>query len=205
MVSQANRHSWSVRCATLLQAFVWHHEVVEADYQPDPSSVTSAAPGQTPGTAPHGCPQPPQCTIPPFHERRLDRRSQLAQTQLLDQAAGTAEYHTPPDLHHMTGLVADFDHLGGAQVFGGHEPRFRLAPHVPTTPGTIDHPDTLEQRGRIGLPSLREKDGELTRARHDLREQRGRLLLRARSEVDPQEQPTPHGSSCMDPLALFGT
>ena len=77
MIGQTYRHGWSARCAPLAQALVRPHKVGEADYEPDLPPVTSAAPGQTPGTTPQGCYQPTQGAIPPFHRGRLDRLPEL--------------------------------------------------------------------------------------------------------------------------------
>src|SRR4029450_4491992 len=60
MVGQTNSHRWGAWRATLAQALVRHHKVVEADHEPDLPPVARTAPGQTPGAAPQGCYQPPQ-------------------------------------------------------------------------------------------------------------------------------------------------
>jgi len=44
MVSQPNGHRWGARPATLSQALVRHHKVVEADYEPALALMASAAP-----------------------------------------------------------------------------------------------------------------------------------------------------------------
>src|SRR4030095_5581736 len=111
MVGQPDGHRWRTLGATLTQALVRHHKVVEADHQPDPAPVTERTPGQTPGAAPQGCDQPPQCPIPAFHESRLDRRAELPETQLLDKATRPTEDHAPADLHDLANWVADLDHL----------------------------------------------------------------------------------------------
>ena len=77
MVSQPDGHRWGARPATLSQALVRHHKVVEADYEPDLALMASAAPRQTPSAPPQGRDQPRQCAIPPFHKGRLDRRPEL--------------------------------------------------------------------------------------------------------------------------------
>jgi hypothetical protein len=59
MVGQPDSHRWRTRRATLAQALVGHHKVVEANHEPDLPPVASAAPGQTPGTAPQGRHQSP--------------------------------------------------------------------------------------------------------------------------------------------------
>ena len=45
MVGQADGHRWGARRATLPQALVRHHKVVEADHKPDLPPVARAAPG----------------------------------------------------------------------------------------------------------------------------------------------------------------
>jgi hypothetical protein len=64
MVGQPNGHRWGARRVPLAQALVRHHKVVEADQEPDPPPLTSAAPGQTPRAAPQGRDEPPQGAIP---------------------------------------------------------------------------------------------------------------------------------------------
>lgn len=131
MVGQSDGHRRCALGATLTQALVRHDKVVEADHQPDPTPVTEMTPGQTSGAAPQGCNEPPQRPIPAFHERRLDRRAELPEAQLLAKATRPPEDHAPADLHDMASRVADLDHLGVEQVLGGDEPGFRLTPHLP--------------------------------------------------------------------------
>ena len=103
----------------------------------------------------------------------------------------------------MARLVADLHDLCIEQVFGGHEPWFWLAAHLPATPRTVHDPHDLEQRGDVGLPPIAEKERELSGPRHNLGDQPRRVLLGTRSEIDPQEEPAPHRQSCMDPFHLF--
>src|SRR5438093_1130343 len=103
----------------------------------------------------------------------------------------------------MARLVADLHDLCIEQVFGGHEPWFGLAAHLPATPRTVHHPHDLEQRGDGGLPPIAEQERELSGPRHHLGDQPRRVLLGTRSEIDPQEEPAPHRQSCMDPFHLF--
>src|SRR4029453_11289410 len=83
MVGQPDGHRRGTPGAPLTQALVWHHKVVEADQQPDTSSMTGSNPRQTAGTATQGRHQSPQGAIPAFHKGGLNRLSELAQTQLL--------------------------------------------------------------------------------------------------------------------------
>jgi hypothetical protein len=112
MVGQTYGHRWGARRAPLAQALVRHHKVVEADHEPDLPPMTSAAPGQTPGAAPQGRDQPPQCAIPPFHKGCLDHLSKLPAAQLLAKTTRAAIHDPPADLHDLASLVADLDHLG---------------------------------------------------------------------------------------------
>ena len=205
MVSQPDGHRWRALGATLAQALVRHPKVVEADHEPDLPAVARVAPGQTPRAAPQGGDEPPQCAIPSFHERCLDRRAELPETQLLDEATRTTEDHAPADLHDMATRVADLDDLGVEQVFGGDEPWFRLAPHLPPPSAAIDDAQHVEQRRAIGFPAIGEKDRHLPHAGDDLGYQRSGLLLRARADVDPEQKPTPHRQGGMDPGHLAWT
>src|SRR5262245_66687906 len=63
MVCQTDGHCRGAWRAALPQAFMGHHEVVEAHHQPKPSLVAGTVPGQTAGAAPQGCDQPSQGTI----------------------------------------------------------------------------------------------------------------------------------------------
>src|SRR5262249_8966 len=56
MVGQTYGHRRGAQRAPLAQALVWHHEVVEADHQPE----ASRAPGQTAGAAPQGSDERPR-------------------------------------------------------------------------------------------------------------------------------------------------
>src|SRR5215831_3198859 len=105
----------------------------------------------------------------------------------------------------MACLVADLHDLRIEQVWGGHKAWFGLAAHLPTTPATIYHPQHLKQRGGIGLPPIRQEEWDRSGARHNLRDQRGRHLLGARADVDPQEKPAAHGQGGMDPRHLAWT
>ena len=77
MVSQPYGHRWGARPATLAEALVRHHKVVEADHEPDLPPMARAAPRQTPSTPPQGRDQPTQGAIPPFHKGRLYRLTEL--------------------------------------------------------------------------------------------------------------------------------
>ncbi len=161
--------------------------------------MASAAPGQTTGTAPQGGHQPPQRAVPPFHECRLDRLSELSEAQLRAKTARAAIHDSPADLHAVAPLVADLDldHLGVEQGWRSYKPRLRLAAHFPTTPRTIHDTHDLEQRRRVGLPSIGETQGKLSGSRDDLRDKSGCRVLRAWSKVDPEQltsspSPTPY-------------
>jgi hypothetical protein len=93
----------------------------------------------------------------------------------------------------MASFVPGLDHLGVEEGLWCHEPGLRLTPHLPTTPGPIHDAHNLEQRRRVGLPPIGETQGKLPGTRDDLRDQRGCRVLGPRSEVDPQEEPAPHG------------
>jgi hypothetical protein len=139
-----------------------HHKVVETDHEPQPSSVAAPAPGQTPGTAAQRRHQAAQGAIPPFHKRGLDRRAELPQTQLLHKAARTAKHDAPVDLRHLSPLVADLDNLGIKEMLGSDQPWFRLTPYLPSPAPTIANAQHLESGGAIGLPAIREKEGEFS-------------------------------------------
>ena len=149
-----------------------------------------------------GCDPPPQRAIPAFHEGRLDRRAELPETQLLDKATRPTEDHAPADLHDMASRGADLDDLGVEQVLGGDEPRTRLPPHLPPPSTTIDDAQHLEQRRARGFPASSEKKGDLPHAGDDLGHQCGGLLLRARSDVDPEPKPAAHCHGGVDPRHL---
>src|SRR5262249_10489547 len=142
---------------------------------------------------------------PAFHEGRLDRRAELAQAQLLTTTAWATEDHAPADLHDMASRVADLDYLGVKQRLRSYQLGLRLAAYFPTTSRTIHDPHDLQQRRRRGLPPIREKEWESLRARDDLCNQRRGRVLGTWSEVDPQEEPTPHGQRGMHPFHLCGT
>jgi hypothetical protein len=182
-----------------------HHEVVETDHEPEPFPVADAAPGQTPGAATQRCHQAAQGAIPPFHKGRLDRRAELPQVQLLDKAAGTTEDHPSADVDDTPGLITHLDDLRVEQVWGGHKAGFGLAAHFPPPLATIHHPQHLEQRGRIGLPPIREEEWDRSGACYHLRDQHGRHLLCAWADVDPQQKPAAHGQRGMDPRHLAWT
>jgi len=205
MVGQTSSHGWGAWRAPLAQALVRHHKVVQADHEPDFPPVARAAPGQTPGTAPQGRDQPTQGAIPAFHEGGLDRRAKLAQAQLLAKTARATADHASADLHDLARRVADLDYLGIKQGRRSHQPGLRLAAHFPTPPPPIHAPHDLQQRRRLGPPSIREPERELPGACDNLRDQRGCRLLSPRSKVDPQEEPTAHGQGCMHPFHLLGT
>jgi hypothetical protein len=136
MVGQSSSHSWSAWRAPLAQALMWHHQVVEADYEPAFPAVARVVPGQTPSMAPQGRDQPTQGAIPTFHEGRLDRRAKLAQAQLLAKTAWATADHAPADLYDLASRVADLDDLGVKQGWWSHQPWLRLAADFPTTPRT---------------------------------------------------------------------
>jgi hypothetical protein len=168
MVGQPDSHRWRPRRATLAQALVGHHKVVETDQEPDLPPVARAAPRQTPGTAPQGRHQAAQGAIPAFHKGRLDRRAKLAPAQLLAKTAWATQDHAPADLHDLASRVADLDHLGVKQGLRRYQPGLRLAPDFPTPSPPIHDPHNLKQRRRIGLPPIREKEWERLCARDDL-------------------------------------
>jgi hypothetical protein len=58
----------------------------------------------------------------------------------------------------MACLVADLHDLRIVQVVRGHEPGFGLAAHFPTPARTIDDSHDLQQRRRIGLPPVCQKE-----------------------------------------------
>src|SRR5262252_3157215 len=118
MVGQTDGHRWGPQRATLPQALVWHHKVVETDHEPDLPPVAETAPGQTPGTASQRRYQTSQGTIPAFHKRGLDCLPELPEPQLLAKTARTTEHYPGADLHHLARLVAYLDYLGVEQVFG---------------------------------------------------------------------------------------
>src|SRR5262249_29392357 len=199
MVSQPDGHRWRALGATLAQALMRHHKVVEAHQEPDLPAVACGAPGQTPGAAPQRCDQPPQRPIPSFHESRLDRCAELPKPQLLAKATRPTEEHAPADLHNMASWVADLDDLGVEQVLARDEPWFGLAPHLPPRSAPIDDAQDVKQRRPIRFPAIGEKEGHLAHAGHDLGNQRGGLLLRAWAAIDPEQKPTPHCQGRMDP------
>ena len=205
MVSQTDGHCRGAQRAPLAQALVGHHEVVEADHQPEASPVAGWAPGQTAGAAPQRGDQPPQRAIPSFHERRLDGRAELAQAQLLAKTTRTAKHYAPADLHHLPSWVTDLDDLGVKELLWGDQPRFWLPSHFPPPSTMIDNAHNLEQRCAIGFPAICEKNGEFPPAGDDLSYQRGSLLLRARTDVDPEQKPTAHRQGGMDPRHLTRT
>ena len=129
----------------------------------------------------------------------------LPQAQLLDKAAGPTEDHASADVDDLPGLVTDLDDLRLEQVGGSHKAWFGLAAHFPTTPTSIHHPQDLEKRGGIGLPPIRQKEGDRLGTRDDLGDQSGRHLLRARADVDPQQKPATHGQGGMAPCHLAWT
>jgi len=139
MVSQTYDQRRGAQRAPLAQALVWHHEVVEADHQPEASPVAGWAPGQTAGAAPQGSDQPPQRAIPSFHKSRLDCRVELAQAPLLAKTARTAKHHAPADLHHLPSWVTDLDDLGVKELLWGDQPGFWLPSHLPPPSTTIDN------------------------------------------------------------------
>jgi hypothetical protein len=205
VIGQTYGHRWSAQRAPLAQALMWHHKVVEADHDPDLPPVTSTAPGQTPGAAPQGRNQSSQGAIPAFHEGRLNRLSELPQAQLLAKTARATIHDPPADLNDVASLVADLDHLGVEQGLRSHKPGLRLAAHLPTPPGTIHDAHDLEQRCRVGLPSIGEKQRKLSSPRDDLRDKSGGCILRAWAKVDPEQKPTSHGQCRMHPFYLLGT
>src|SRR5262245_50298360 len=205
LVSQTYGHRRGAQRAPLAQALVWHHQVVEADHQPEASPVAGRAPGQTAGAAPQGSDAPPQWAIPAFHKSRLDGRAEWAQAPLLAKTARTAKHHAPADLHHLPSWVTDLDDLGVKELLGGDQPGVWLPPHLPPPSPTIDHAPNLEQRCALGFPAIREKHGEGPHAGDDRRHQRGGLLLRARTDVDPEQKPTAHRQGGMAPRHLTRT
>src|SRR4051794_6433616 len=205
MVGQTNGHRWGTPRTALAQTFMGHHEVVETDHEPEPFPVADTAPGQTPSAAAQRRHQAAQCAIPPFQQGRLDRRAELPQAQLLAKAAGATENHPSSGVDNTPGLITHLDDPPGEQDWGGHPAWFGLAPHCPPPPATIHHPQHLEERGGIGLPPIRQEERDCSGARHNLRDQRGRHLLRARADVDPQQKPAAHGQGGMDPRHLAWT
>src|SRR5262245_15568674 len=205
MIGQTYSHGGGAWCAPLAQALMRHDKVVEADHEPDLPPVARAAPGQTAGAAPQGGDEPTQGAIPAFHKGGLDRRAELAQAQLLAKTAWATADHAPADLHNMASRVADLDHLGVKQGRRRYQPGLRLAPYFPTPPPPIHDPHNLQQRRRIGLPPIREKEWESLCASDDLCDQHRGRVLGTGAEVDPQQEPTPHGQRGMHPFHLFGT
>jgi hypothetical protein len=63
MIGQPKGHCRGTPGATLAQAFVRHHKVVEADRQPDASSMTGGNPRSTVGAATQKRHQPMQAAI----------------------------------------------------------------------------------------------------------------------------------------------
>src|SRR5207248_9880562 len=92
--------------------------------------------------------------IPAVLEGWLDGLSEVPEAPLLAKTTRPTEDDAPAHLHDMARLIADLHDLRIAHVFGGHEPGFGLAAHVPTTSRTIDDPHDLPQRRRIGLPPV---------------------------------------------------
>src|SRR5262249_43056775 len=121
------------------------------------------------------------------------------------KTARTAVHYPPADLHEVASLVADLDHLGVKQASWCHESGLRLTSHVSTTPGTIHDTHDLDQRRRVGLPSICEKQGELPGPCDDLRDKGRGRVLRAWAKVDPKQKPAAHRQGRMHPLDLFGT
>jgi hypothetical protein len=124
---------------------------------------------------------------------------------LLAKTAGTTEDHPSADVDDLPGLVTHLDDLRIEQVCGGHKAWLGLAAHCPTTPAPIHHPQYLEQRGGIDLPSVCKKEGDRLGTRDDLRDQSGRHLLRAWADSDPQQKPAAHGQGGMKPRHLART
>ena len=142
------------------------------------------APRQIPRATPQGRDQPTPGAIPAFHKGCLDRLSELPQAQLLTKPAQPTD-DASAYRHDMARLVADLHALRLAQVLGGHQPEFGLAAYCPTTSRTLDDPHDLQQRRRIGLPPVCQKERERLSARDDLRDECGRRVLATRSEVAP--------------------
>jgi hypothetical protein len=205
MVGQTDGHRWGTPRTALAQTFMGPHEVGETDHEPEPFPGADAAPGQTPGAAAPRRPQAAPCAIPPCHTGRLDRRAKLPPAQLLDKAAGTTEDHPAADVDDLPGLSTHLDDLRVEQVWGGHKTWCGLAAHFPPPPATIPPPQHLEQRGGIGFPPIRQAARDRSGARHNLRSQRGGHRLRARADVDPQQQPAAHSQGGMDPRHLAWT
>jgi hypothetical protein len=106
MVGQPEDQRWGTRCATLTQALVRHHNVGEADHEPDLPSVARVAPGQTPRATPQGRHEPTPGAIPSFQKGCLDRLPALPEAPLLATTARPTEDDTPAHLHHLARLVA---------------------------------------------------------------------------------------------------
>ena len=143
-VGQTERHRRGTRRATLAPPLMRHHTVGEADPEPDLAPVACVAPGQTAGTATPGRPQPPQRPLPPFRARRLDHCTQLAQTQLLDQAAGAIQAPRGltstrgPALSRTLTTCASYRSCGAPRRGWGLRPPFpRRDDPAPPRPGAV--------------------------------------------------------------------
>ena len=186
MVAQPDGHRWGTPGATLAQALVWHHKVVEADQQPDASAMTSGQPRHAAGAASQGRHQPTQSAIPAFHKGGLDGLAELAQTQLPAKTAWAPKDYAPAHLHDLARLVPHFHYLRVEQGFRCHQARLGLATQVATTPAPLHDAHHLEQCRGVGLPAVRQEEGQGPHARHHLRNQCGGRILGTRSKVHPE-------------------
>ena len=91
VIGQSNGHRRGALLPPLLQALVRDHEVVETDYQPDPSSMACHTPGQAAGATSQSSYPSPKRAIPSFHKRSLDGGTQPVDFQLLEKAPRTSK------------------------------------------------------------------------------------------------------------------
>jgi hypothetical protein len=61
----------------------------------------------------------------------------------------------------LTSLVADLHRLGIQQALWRYAVGLQLAPHGPTTPGTMHDAHDLEERRGVSLPAIRERQGHI--------------------------------------------
>jgi hypothetical protein len=193
MVGQTHGHRWGAWRATLAQALLRPHNIVQADQEPDLPPEARAAPGPTPGAAPQGGDEPTQGAIPAFPTGRLDRRAALAPAHRLAQTAGAAAPHPGAALHHLASLGAALDQWGRAQLVGSHQPRLWRATSLAPPAAALEHPEPREQRRRRRLPPLREAAWPRPPPGHDLGATRRGHALGAWAAVHPQAAPTAHG------------
>ena len=205
LVAQTSGQGWGARGAPVAQACMRQHHVGQADHAPDLPPVPRAAPGQTPGAAPPGRPQPPPGAIPACQAGGLERQATWAPGPRRATTAWATAADAPAARHDRARRVAARDPLGVTPGRWRDPPGLGLTASLPPPPAPIPAPHAVPPCRRRGLPAVGAKQWAWPRARPARRAPRRGRVRRTPAAVDPQAAPPPHGHRGLHPCPRWGT